>query len=115
MVEKYIPEELKVSEQALNKIKALIQDEAKDDLSLRVFVTGGGCSGFQYGFKLDSDLDEEDTKVEKSNISIVVDSLSLQYIFGSTLDYKEDLEGSKFIIENPNAVTTCGCGSSFSI
>ena len=115
MVEKYTPQELKVSDQALIKIKALLDNEDKENLSLRVFVTGGGCSGFQYGFKLDNEFDDEDTTLTKSDVSVVVDPLSLQYIFGSTLDYKEDLEGSKFVIENPNAVTTCGCGSSFSI
>ena len=85
------------------------------DSSLRVFVTGGGCSGFQYGFKLDDEQDTEDTKISNDGVSVVIDSLSMQYIYGSTLDYTEDLEGSKFIIQNPNAVTTCGCGSSFSI
>ena len=85
------------------------------DRSLRVFVTGGGCSGFQYGFKLDDELDTEVTTISNSGVTVVIDSLSMQYIYGSTLDYTEDLEGSKFIIDNPNALTTCGCGSSFSI
>ena len=115
MVEKFKPQELNVSDQAIAKIKALLDQETNNNLSLRVFVTGGGCSGFQYGFKLDDEQDDEDTKISNAGISVVIDSLSMQYIYGSTLDYTEDLEGSKFIIENPNAVTTCGCGSSFSI
>ena len=115
MVEKFRPQELNVSDQAIAKIKALLDQDTNNNLSLRVFVTGGGCSGFQYGFKLDDEQDDEDTKISNAGISVVIDSLSMQYIYGSTLDYTEDLEGSKFIIENPNAVTTCGCGSSFSI
>ena len=115
MVEKFRPQELNVSDQAIAKIKALLDQETNNNLSLRVFVTGGGCSGFQYGFKLDDEQDDEDTKISNAGISVVIDSLSMQYIYGSTLDYTEDLEGSKFIIQNPNAVTTCGCGSSFSI
>ena len=115
MVEKFKPQELNVSDQAIAKIKALLDQEKKDNLSLRVFVTGGGCSGFQYGFKLDDEQDAEDTTISNAGVSVVIDSLSMQYIYGSTLDYTEDLEGSKFIIQNPNAVTTCGCGSSFSI
>ena len=115
MVEKFKPQELNVSDQAIAKIKALLDQETNNNLSLRVFVTGGGCSGFQYGFKLDDEQDAEDTTISHAGVSVVIDSLSMQYIYGSTLDYTEDLEGSKFIIENPNAVTTCGCGSSFSI
>ena len=115
MVEKYKPQELNVSDQAIAKIKSLLDEETRDNLSLRVFVTVGGCSGFQYGFKLDDELDTEDTTILNSGVTVVIDSLSMQYIYGSTLDYKEDLEGSKFIIDNPNALTTCGCGSSFSI
>ena len=115
MVEKFRPQELNVSDQAIAKIKALLDQETNNNLSLRVFVTGGGCSGFQYGFKLDDEKDTEDTKFSNAGVSVVIDSLSMQYIYGSTLDYTEDLEGSKFIIQNPNAVTTCGCGSSFSI
>ena len=115
MVEKYKPQELNVSDQAIAKIKSLLDEETRDNLSLRVFVTGGGCSGFQYGFKLDDELDTADTTILNSGGTVVIDSLSMQYIYGSTLDYTEDLEGSKFIIDNPNALTTCGCGSSFSI
>ena len=115
MVEKYKHQDLNFSDQAIAKIKSLLDEETRDNLSLRVFVTGGGCSGFQYGFKLDDELDTEDTTISNSGVTVVIDSLSMQYIYGSTLDYTEDLEGSKFIIDNPNAVPTCGCGSSFSI
>ena len=115
MIEKYTPQELVVSDAAFSRIDKLVSDEANKEISLRVFVTGGGCSGFQYGFRLEDQLDEEDTVLKKDKISIVIDPLSMQYIYGSTLDYKEDLEGSRFVIDNPNAVTTCGCGSSFSI
>ena len=105
---------IQITESAQSKIKEVLEDESPET-ALRMYVTGGGCSGFQYGFKLDNEFDDEDTTLTKSDVSVVVDPLSLQYIFGSTLHYKEDLEGSKFVIENPNAVTTCGCGSSFSI
>ena len=115
MIEKYTPQELVVSDAAVSRLDKLVSDEANKEISLRVFVTGGGCSGFQYGFRLEDQLDEEDTVLKKDKISIVIDPLSMQYIYGSTLDYKEDLEGSRFVIDNPNAVTTCGCGSSFSI
>ena len=115
MIEKYTPQELLVSDAAVSRIDKLVSDEVNKEISLRVFVTGGGCSGFQYGFRLEDQLDEEDTVLKKDKISIVIDPLSMQYIYGSTLDCKEDLEGSRFVIDNPNAVTTCGCGSSFSI
>ena len=98
MVEKYKPQELNVSDQAIAKIKSLLDEETRDNLSLRVFVTGGGCSGFQYGFKLDDELDTEDTTILNSGVTVVIDSLSMQYIYGSTLDYTEDLEGSKFCL-----------------
>ena len=115
MVEKYTPQELTISDAALERIGKLVSDEAGQKVSLRVFVTGGGCSGFQYGFKLEDYFEDDDTFLKKEEFSVVIDPLSMQYIFGSTLDYKEDLEGSRFVIDNPNAVTTCGCGSSFSI
>ena len=115
MIDKYIPQELNISEAAVSRINKLVMEETNNKVSLRVFVTGGGCSGFQYGFRLEDQLDEEDTILKKNKVSIVIDPLSMQYIYGSTLDYKEDLEGSRFVIDNPNAVTTCGCGSSFSI
>ena len=115
MVEKFVPKELNITENAVLKVKNLIAEENKKNLHLRVFVTGGGCSGFQYGFKLDENAEDDDTVLKEEDISVLIDSLSIQYLFGSTLDYVENLEGSKFIIENPNATTTCGCGASFSI
>ena len=104
---------INLTENAVTRIQGLSADSDND--KFRVYVTGGGCSGFQYGFKLDDERDSEDTTISSCGVSVVIDSLSMQYIYGSTLDYTEDLEGSKFIIDNPNALTTCGCGSSFSI
>ena len=115
MVEKFVPKELNITENAVLKVKKLIAEENKKNLHLRVFVTGGGCSGFQYGFKLDDNAEDDDTVLKEDEVSVLIDSLSIQYLFGSTLDYVENLAGSKFIIENPNATTTCGCGASFSI
>lgn len=97
------------------KAKTLIQEEQSPQLKLRVYVTGGGCSGFQYGFTFDESVAEDDFLIEKDGVSLVVDALSFQYLVGSKVDYKEDLDGSRFVVENPNATTTCGCGSSFSI
>ena len=115
MVEKFVPKELNITENAVLKVKNLIAEEKKKDLHVRVFVTGGGWSGFQYGFRLDDNAEDDDTVLKEDEVSVLIDSLSIQYLFGSTLDYVENLEGSKFIIENPNATTTCGCGASFSI
>ena len=116
MVESYIPSVIQISDGAVNKILSLADAEDNaDNLNLRVYVTGGGCSGFQYGFSFDKVIDEEDTCITKDGANLVVDSLSLQYLEGSTVDYTEDLMGSKFVITNPNATTTCGCGESFSI
>jgi len=106
---------LKVTQNAANKVKALIKDEGNDALKLRVYVTGGGCSGFQYGFTFDENVNEGDTTVEMDGVTFLVDPMSYQYLVGSELDYKEDLQGAQFVIRNPNATTTCGCGSSFSI
>ena len=106
MVEKFVPKELNITENAVLKVKKLIAEENKKNLHLRVFVTGGGCSGFQYGFKLDDNAEDDDTVLKEDEVSVLIDSLSIQYLFGSTLDYVENLEGSKFIIENPNATTT---------
>ncbi len=100
---------------AANKVKALIENEGNDELLLRVFVTGGGCSGFQYGFTFDDEVAEDDTRVENQGVAMVVDPMSFQYLLGSEVDYEEGLEGSRFVIRNPSAKTTCGCGSSFSI
>ena len=116
MVESYTPSVIQISDGAVNKILSLAESEDDtNNLNLRVYVTGGGCSGFQYGFSFDKVIDEEDTCVTKDGANLVIDSLSLQYLEGSTVDYTEDLMGSKFVITNPNATTTCGCGESFSI
>jgi len=102
------------SDSAAEKVKSLIAEEGNDDLKLRVFVTGGGCSGFQYGFTFDESINEGDTSVEKNGVTPLIDPMSFQYLAGAEIDYKEDLEGAQFVIRNPNAATTCGCGSSFS-
>tara|TARA_B100000470_G_scaffold213778_1_gene194555 strand:- start:407 stop:754 length:348 start_codon:yes stop_codon:yes gene_type:complete len=115
MLEKYTPEDMKLSDGAAQKILSLSTGENTNKVNLRVFVTGGGCSGFQYGFSFDEMVDEEDTCITKKGAGLVVDPLSLQYLIGSTVDYIEDISGSKFVIQNPNAVSTCGCGESFSI
>jgi|TARA_B100000795_G_scaffold179328_1_gene135731 iron-sulfur cluster insertion protein len=99
---------------AASKVKDLIEEEKNDSLKLRVFVSGGGCSGFQYGFTFDENIQDGDTQVEKNGVTLLVDPMSFQYLTGAEIDYKEDLEGSQFVIKNPNATTTCGCGSSFS-
>jgi len=99
---------------AASKVKDLIEEEKNDSLKLRVFVSGGGCSGFQYGFTFDENIQDGDTQVEKNGVILLVDPMSFQYLTGAEIDYKEDLEGSQFVIKNPNATTTCGCGSSFS-
>ena len=102
------------TEAAANKVKNLIEEEKNDSLKLRVFVSGGGCSGFQYGLTFDENIQDGDTQVEKNGVTLLVDPMSFQYLTGAEIDYKEDLEGSQFVIKNPNATTTCGCGSSFS-
>lgn len=111
-------EALIFTEQAAAKVWELIQEEGNLNLKLRVYVTGGGCSGFQYGFTFDEATQPDDTVVtrplEGGEVSLLVDPLSLQYLVGAEIDYKEDIEGEQFIIRNPNAKTTCGCGSSFS-
>lgn len=99
---------------AAAKVKDLIEEEGNADLKLRVFVTGGGCSGFQYGFTFDEVANEDDTTLEKSGVTLLVDPMSYQYLVGAEIDYTEGLEGSQFVIKNPNASSTCGCGSSFS-
>jgi iron-sulfur cluster insertion protein len=103
------------SDSAAHKVDALIRDEDNPNLKLRVFISGGGCSGFQYGFTFDEDLQDGDTQVEKHGVTLLIDPMSIQYLMGAEIDYKEDIEGSQFIIRNPNAATTCGCGSSFSV
>ncbi|WP_420589091.1 iron-sulfur cluster insertion protein ErpA [Bacterioplanoides sp.] len=104
-----------LSAAAEGKIRELLLEEADDELCLRVFVTGGGCSGFQYGFTFDDERAEDDFAVEYDGVRVLVDSLSYGYLVGSILDYKEGLEGSRFTVDNPGATSTCGCGSSFSI
>lgn len=100
---------------AANKVKSLIEGEGNPNLRLRVYITGGGCSGFQYGFTFDDQVNDGDLTIENQNVGLVVDPMSLQYLIGGTVDYIEGLEGSRFIVNNPNASSTCGCGSSFSI
>lgn len=99
---------------AARKVSELIREESNPSLKLRVFVSGGGCSGFQYGFTFDENIEEGDTTVENGGVTLLIDPMSFQYLSGAEIDYREDLEGSQFVIRNPNAVTTCGCGSSFS-
>lgn len=103
------------TDKAAAKVKFLIEDEGNPDLKLRVFVTGGGCAGFQYGFTFDELIADDDATIERDGVSLVVDSMSYQYLLGGTVDYIEGLEGSRFVVNNPNAETTCGCGSSFSV
>jgi iron-sulfur cluster insertion protein len=115
VAETYTPTPVIFTDAAAGKVKSLIEDEGNDELKLRVFVTGGGCSGFQYGFTFDESVNEDDTIVEKDGVYLLVDPMSYQYLVGAHVDYKEGLEGSQFVIQNPNAASTCGCGSSFSI
>lgn len=103
------------TESAANKVGELIAEEGNDNLMLRVFVSGGGCSGFQYGFTFDENINDGDTQVERNGVKLLIDPLSFQYLVGAEIDYKEGLEGAQFVIRNPNATTTCGCGSSFSV
>jgi len=107
--------EIGFTEAAANKLKSLVSEEKNPNLKLRVFVSGGGCSGFQYGFEFDESINDDDIKVEKNGATIVIDTMSAQYISGATVDYEEGLEGSRFVVNNPNATSTCGCGASFSI
>ena len=109
-----MPAPLDFTDSAADKVKELIDEEKNPELKLRVFVQGGGCSGFQYGFTFDEDRQDDDTAVEKNGVTLLIDPMSFQYLMGAKIDYKEDLEGARFIINNPNAATTCGCGSSFS-
>lgn len=106
---------LSISASAAGKVRQLIEEEGNASLMLRVFVQGGGCSGFQYGFSFDETVQDGDTVVEKDGVKFIVDPMSAQYLTGAELDYKEDLQGAQFVVRNPNASTTCGCGSSFSI
>lgn len=103
------------SDSAVTKVRELIEEEGNPNLKLRVFVTGGGCSGFQYGFSFDESQEEDDTVVEHDGARLLVDPMSYQYLVGATVDYQEGLQGSQFVVQNPNATSTCGCGSSFAI
>jgi iron-sulfur cluster insertion protein len=109
-----MPDPLVFTDSAAGKVKQLIEEEGNPDLKLRVFVTGGGCSGFQYGFTFDEAVNEDDTTLQKGNVTLLIDPMSLQYLMGAEIDYQEDVEGAQFVIKNPNATSTCGCGSSFS-
>src|SRR5438477_516430 len=100
---------------AAAKVKTLIDEEGNPDLKLRVFVSGGGCSGFQYGFTFDEAVNDDDTAMQKNGVTLLIDPMSYQYLVGAEIDYQEGLEGAQFVIKNPNATTTCGCGSSFSV
>jgi iron-sulfur cluster insertion protein len=108
-------ETLEFTANAANKVRQLIAEEGNDNLKLRVFIAGGGCSGFQYGFKFDEQVNDGDTVVENDGMTLLVDPMSVQYLTGAKIDYIENLEGARFVIDNPNATTTCGCGSSFSM
>jgi iron-sulfur cluster insertion protein len=110
-----LPPPLVFTDSAADKVKQLVDEEGNPDLKLRVFVQGGGCSGFQYGFTFDEVVNEDDTQMAKNGVTLLIDAMSLQYLVGAEIDYKEDLQGAQFVIKNPNATTTCGCGSSFSV
>ena len=109
-----MPDPLVFTENAAAKVRQLIEEEGNADLKLRVFVSGGGCSGFQYGFTFDEAVNEDDTTMQKSGVTLLIDPMSLQYLVGAEIDYQENVEGAQFVIKNPNATSTCGCGSSFS-
>ncbi|QTL33820.1 MULTISPECIES: iron-sulfur cluster insertion protein ErpA [Pseudoalteromonas] len=106
---------IKFSDAAANRVKELISEEENPNLKLRVYVTGGGCSGFQYGFTFDEKINPGDLEIEKNGVSMVVDPMSIQYLVDGEVDYTEGLEGARFFVSNPNATTTCGCGASFSV
>ena len=110
-----MPAPLVFTDAAASKVRALIEEEGNPELKLRVFVTGGGCSGFQYGFTFDETAAEDDTAMQKNGVTLLIDPMSYQYLVGAEIDYTDGLEGAQFVIKNPNAQTTCGCGSSFSV
>ena len=109
-----MPAPLVFTDSAATKVSQLIAEEGNPDLKLRVFVLGGGCSGFLYGFTFDEEINEDDSVMEKNGVKLLIDAMSYQYLVGAEIDYKDDLQGAQFVIKNPNASTTCGCGSSFS-
>ena len=110
-----MPGPIVFTDSAAAKVKELVDEEGNPELKLRVFVQGGGCSGFQYGFTFDEAVADDDTQMSKNGVTLLIDAMSLQYLAGAEIDYKEDLQGAQFVIKNPNATTTCGCGSSFSV
>jgi iron-sulfur cluster insertion protein len=110
-----LPAPLVFTDAAAGKVKELIDEEGNTALKLRVYITGGGCSGFQYGFTFDEETSEEDTVMQKNGVTLLVDPMSYQYLIGAEIDYQDNLEGAQFVIKNPNASSTCGCGSSFSV
>jgi iron-sulfur cluster assembly accessory protein len=114
VAESFNPSSINLSASAVRKVQELVSEEENKALKLRVYITGGGCSGFQYGFSFDEDVAEDDTAIEEGGVTLLVDPMSFQYLVGSEVDYTEGLEGSRFIVNNPNATTTCGCGASFS-
>lgn len=109
------PPGIAFTDAAARKVQELILEERNPDLKLRVYISGGGCSGFQYGFTFDEERAEDDIAVENDGVTLLIDPLSFQYLMGATVDYSESLQGAQFVIRNPNATTTCGCGSSFSV
>jgi iron-sulfur cluster insertion protein len=109
-----MPAPLVFTDNAANKVRQLIEEEGNNELKLRVFVTGGGCSGFQYGFTFEESVNDDDTPMNKNGVTLLIDPMSLQYLTGAEIDYQENAEGAQFVIKNPNATSTCGCGSSFS-
>ncbi len=115
VAESFNPATINLSARAVRKVRELVAEEENQALKLRVYITGGGCSGFQYGFSFEDSAAEDDAAIEKDGVTVLVDPMSFQYLVGSEVDYTEGLEGSRFIVNNPNAATTCGCGSSFSI
>jgi iron-sulfur cluster insertion protein len=106
---------IRISDTVVSKVSEMLAEEGDPTLQLRIFVTGGGCSGFQYGFAFDDEKKEDDIRVVKDAITVVVDAMSLQYLMGAEIDYEDKLDGARFIIRNPNAASTCGCGSSFNV
>ena len=115
VAESFNPASINLTGSAIRKVRDLVDEEGNEALKLRVYITGGGCSGFQYGFSFDEEVAEDDTAIETDGVTLLVDPMSFQYLVGSEVDYTEGLEGSRFIVKNPNATTTCGCGVSFSV
>ncbi len=111
----YTPTPIQITANAVDRVRALVEEEGNNALKFRVYVTGGGCSGFQYGFSFDEESADDDTLIQKDGITVIVDPMSYPYLVGAQVDYEEGLQGAKFTVKNPNATSTCGCGSSFSI